>query len=395
MAGAAARELSAALTQRIPQILDEVVEALRPHAAEYAEFLVSERAAVLPIAERALERLLFLSRRPDDGLGLTAEEIDGRAFEEIGRAAWREGRLLQPMLSAYRAGARIAWRHISAVGIRRGVGPDIVAGLAEAIFVYVDELVEATVRGWTQEQSVAAGERERLRVDLADLLLSDRADRLAVEQVAAAAAWPVPSAAAVVLVAVSDESVPPTLVSRRLGLEALPLRRPGLRGAIVPDPVGPGRRERLCTALAGLDAVVGEPARLADLPATFPTADLALGMLGRGALPAPGPVFCEDHLAALLLHRDPRMLAALAERRLAPVAGLPPSTRERLLETLRAWLDSLGDRQATAENLHVHPQTVRYRLGQLRDLFGDALDDPQARFELLLVLRAGRADARD
>jgi DNA-binding PucR family transcriptional regulator len=36
----------------------------------------------------------------------------------------------------------------------------------------------------------------------------------------------------------------------------------------------------------------------------------------------------------------------------------------------------------------VHPQTVRYRLGRLRELLGPALDDPDARFELELVLRA-------
>jgi len=32
---------------------------------------------------------------------------------------------------------------------------------------------------------------------------------------------------------------------------------------------------------------------------------------------------------------------------------------------------------------------VGYRLGQLRELFGPALEDPQARFELELALRAG------
>jgi DNA-binding PucR family transcriptional regulator len=36
----------------------------------------------------------------------------------------------------------------------------------------------------------------------------------------------------------------------------------------------------------------------------------------------------------------------------------------------------------------VHPQTVRYRMAQLRDLFGARLDDHDARFELALALRA-------
>ena len=36
----------------------------------------------------------------------------------------------------------------------------------------------------------------------------------------------------------------------------------------------------------------------------------------------------------------------------------------------------------------MHPQTVRYRMGQLRELFGDRLDDPQTVLELTLALGA-------
>ncbi|MFD0521159.1 helix-turn-helix domain-containing protein [Paractinoplanes durhamensis] len=39
-----------------------------------------------------------------------------------------------------------------------------------------------------------------------------------------------------------------------------------------------------------------------------------------------------------------------------------------------------------AAELYVHPQTVSYRLNRLRDLLGDALEDPAARFELQLAL---------
>ena len=39
-----------------------------------------------------------------------------------------------------------------------------------------------------------------------------------------------------------------------------------------------------------------------------------------------------------------------------------------------------------AEELHVHPQTVRYRMGRLHDLFGDTLDDPAVRARLMLAL---------
>ena len=39
----------------------------------------------------------------------------------------------------------------------------------------------------------------------------------------------------------------------------------------------------------------------------------------------------------------------------------------------------------------MHPQTVSYRLKRLRELLGDDLDDPAARFELLLVLTSRRS----
>jgi DNA-binding PucR family transcriptional regulator len=40
-----------------------------------------------------------------------------------------------------------------------------------------------------------------------------------------------------------------------------------------------------------------------------------------------------------------------------------------------------------AATLGVHPQTVRYRMARLRELFGARLEDPEARFELSLALR--------
>ena len=96
----------------------------------------------------------------------------------------------------------------------------------------------------------------------------------------------------------------------------------------------------------------------------------------------------EEHLGALLLHRDPALAEDLARRRLAPLAELGSAARERLLVTLGAWLRRQGSVPAVAEDLHVHRQTVRYRLARLRELLGPSLDDPDARFELELALRA-------
>ncbi|MFL5869233.1 MAG: helix-turn-helix domain-containing protein, partial [Thermoleophilaceae bacterium] len=109
-----------------------------------------------------------------------------------------------------------------------------------------------------------------------------------------------------------------------------------------------------------------------------------------GLLEGNGLAIAEDHLAELIVHGDPGLIAELARRRLAPLESRPQASRERLRETLAAWLDEQGNVPRVAEALHVHPQTVRYRLGQLRELFGERLDDPAARFELGLALRAPR-----
>ena len=63
---------------------------------------------------------------------------------------------------------------------------------------------------------------------------------------------------------------------------------------------------------------------------------------------------------------------------LAPLDELRDSSAEKLTETLRSWLLHHGRRDAVAAELFVHPQTVRYRMGQLREVFGDRLEDPRA-----------------
>ena len=78
--------------------------------------------------------------------------------------------------------------------------------------------------------------------------------------------------------------------------------------------------------------------------------------------------------------------ADLRARVLAPLDELRPGTAEKLADTLRAWLLHQGRRDDIAAALFVHPQTVRYRMGQLRDLYGDRLDDPETVLALTVAL---------
>jgi DNA-binding PucR family transcriptional regulator len=176
-------------------------------------------------------------------------------------------------------------------------------------------------------------------------------------------------------------------VAHRLPPDAIVAQIEELACALVPDPEGPGRRRAIEAALRGDPAAIGPVLPWRQAALSFRRAVAAHRLLG-DALPVGGLVAAGDHLATLLIHTDRSLLDELARRRLASLDAETDGSRERLRETLRAWLDHQGNVREVARALHVHPQTVRYRIGRLRERLGADLDDPEARFELSLALRA-------
>ena len=375
------------LVDRLPQLLDEVRQLLSEEWPDYAQFIAEERGEVSTAAESFMRWLVRIAaqgmtHRPQDSMPEFAAQAE--LFEEIGRVQWRAGRDVSTLLSAYQLGARVAWRYVSSTALAAGLAPEALAALAEAVFIFIDQLSSASARGFVLEQSETAVTRERLRDDLVELLLSDRSDTAAVRAAAIRAGWQLPQEAAVLLVDPANPVGQAMLA--RLDRSCLLIRRQGaLFGAVVPDPIRPGRRQRLVNALRGASAVIGHPVSLERLPSSVRIAEMAARLKATGVL-TDDPVFAEEHLDAIIVHRDARLLEALRRQALAPLAGLAPPVRQRLSETLASWLRHMGDRQAVAADLHIHPQTVRYRMTQLHDLFGPALDDPALRARMTLAL---------
>ncbi|NEA42363.1 helix-turn-helix domain-containing protein, partial [Streptomyces sp. SID11385] len=99
----------------------------------------------------------------------------------------------------------------------------------------------------------------------------------------------------------------------------------------------------------------------------------------------------DDVRAALDALRVTDAVAALTPPPDAPVRALLAHDEEHradLARTLAAYLDRFGDVPATAKLLAVHPNTLRYRLRRLQDLFGMDLADPDTRLVAELGLRA-------
>jgi len=96
----------------------------------------------------------------------------------------------------------------------------------------------------------------------------------------------------------------------------------------------------------------------------------------------------DDVLTKLLFFENAGLAERIATRWLTPLAALTPKARRRMEETALAYMQQRGNAAAMARALGVHPQTARYRLRGLRELLGDAIEDPDARFEIELALRA-------
>jgi hypothetical protein len=152
---------------------------------------------------------------------------------------------------------------------------------------------------------------------------------------------------------------------------------------LVPD-AGGRSRPALLRSLEGRDAVVGPPRPWGQAQHSYARVcrALQLGLTSDGA----GPLDTDSRLAELVLRADADALTDLRALVLAPLADLTPAAREKLVDTLRSWLLHHGRREQIAAELFVHPQTVRYRMGQLRELFGDRLDDPRTVLELTIAL---------
>ncbi len=374
-----------ALAPLLPSIAEEIIETLGREVPPYAKPLEGEfgRTVRLGVVQ-ALEQFEGLIRNPGMSRS-TSRDV----YAALGRGEARSGRSIGALLAAYRVGARVAWRRLSAAGLEAGLSQETLNRLAESIFAYIDELSAESAEGYALEQARQAGAADHRRAALIERIV--RADRppdaAALSAEAEAAGWRMPAELAIVLWRPKlgrrpAEGLPAGSIAAELGGAG----GPRLVCAVVPDPRGPGRAADLAAALTGVACGVGSAVSAQQGAQSYRHAVAALD-LGESRGTA-GPVFTDEDRAALLARADLPLAAAAADRRLHALDDETELSRERLRATLLAWLRHNGNVPSAAAELHVHAQTVRYRLARLRELLGDVLDDPDARFEMEVALRA-------
>ena len=374
-------DLSTAMRGRLPatvlKVADTIIEGTTAFATiDDAKVERDVRTAV----QVALERFLDLVGTDEPALPPRVHDV----FVALGAAEAREDRGPEALLAALRMASRLMLRMASgALAEVRQVDTEVLIDLSEAISAYVDELAAASTEGFARQLREQAGEGDRRRSQLAELLLRGNAPQSVVVGVAAGIGWRTLEAVVPVLLPLDQARD----ARFRYAADGVVVERGG--DAVLFLPAGPrATRPQLADTFRGRGVVVGPMLEWSQIPEGVRLAELTADLVGATSGPATAsdPAFVDDHLGALALRGELGALSVLSGRRLAPFARLREPQRENLLVTLHSWLRHWGSRAAVAAELFVHPQTVSYRVKRLRALLGDDLDDPAARFELLLVL---------
>ena len=389
------RALAAEITRHmrisLEEVSEEVEREVRKGVPEYSRpsddtYMRTLRAGVVDALALFIDRIA----EPGRDWGRVAH-----AYEEIGRGEAVEGRSLDTLQTALRLGGRVAWRRMGMLADQLRLDSHVVAALGEAAILHMHEIAEAATAGYTEERLRNDGELARRRKRLLDLLLAESsASPEATRELAHAARWSIPRRVTVLVFDNSAQSVDEELLLPA-GVLADTDSRPAR--LLIPDPDRSGGWSGRPPLLALRDkpTAIGPTVPLTEARDSLRWATRALDLVRRGVLSSDkGVVRCSDHLPTLLLYADEALLRRVSRRMLVPLGDVQTPQRERLAETLLAWLQSGNSVADVATRLHIHPQTVRYRLRQLEKLFGDRLRDPQSRFELELALRAGTTPGR-
>jgi hypothetical protein len=318
----------------------------------------------------------------DEGREPTEEDLAAIRASAARRAEERIP--LEAVLTAYHLGALIGWG-----ALRQEARPneaDAVLDIAERVLLYTQAVTSAVAEAYVEERQAIYGEERDARRALAEALLAGAS----VKGMADRAGHDPAPAYAVLALAIGtspdekDEGVEGAVAARRKlrrleseleaqsGGQALPMLSPAGGIVLLPAPVDDHQRvladmPKLVDSLAaaaGAEVLAGVAWREADNVANgADEAREVVRLAGEQGMSA-GAYTINDVLLEYLLTR-PSQAATSLESVLEPLEDGP-----ELIATLEGYFAADFDRRRAAAYLHIHPNTLDYRLRRVAELTG-------------------------
>jgi hypothetical protein len=354
----------AAIVDRIPlaEAGREMVAEFRAEIAALDRLEEGSQAEVAAGVERNLLRWQRWLRT-----GIAPADADFDPLRDWARARATEGVRLEDLLRAFGVGRQVGWELI-----RRYAREDETEALLDAaglLMQYTDRVSAVVTDTYLAERDVLVSEEERRTRNLLERLSSGAPLQIAEIELAERLGVEVESAY------VPFVAVMPDRPARRHATLAARLRRRGWRLTVTEGSRVTGLASQpleLSDLEEGPDLllVCGEPTPRAELAAA--RSDLVLLAEHGRRTGLRGRLLASEHLLEVLVGRNPGKAEALRERVLGPLRS---PEHEGLLLTLRAFVANHYDRAATSAALHVHRNTLAYRLRRIEEITGLDLGD--------------------
>ncbi|MFE3457067.1 PucR family transcriptional regulator [Nocardiopsis aegyptia] len=355
----------------VDRIVAEVYERVPAYQALHESQLSEVRAIAAWLVTRSLE--LWAA----GASGLAPEDV--ARLRGVGRARAADGRSIDAVVRAHRVGSAAAVRLVAEAAADRLDAADVFA-LSELWLTAIDQISESLSVGHTEAARMLDADVERARrTFLDDLLIGRQSSRGAVRDRARILGITPPDPAVLV---VAEPAPDPAGAMALLdlieptGADPLLTTRAG-RAVLL---VAPADAAQVTAVLGGRPwrGCALAPRALTGMSAAYRLADDALETAPPHAFGEQGVLGEADACVLALLNGGPVTPEAVRRAALGPLLS---DAHSHLLETLRAYFRA-GAATTAADALHVHPQTLRYRLRQVRELTGHDPHRPWPRFVL-------------
>jgi hypothetical protein len=377
------RRITSILASNVDELAQDVASAVK---AEVGFYKATRAVSDEDLLASCTENIQYALKSLEDGVA-----FDTLPAATTGSRRAAAGIPLPAVMDAYRVASYRLWDAVVDIATeKRGVSRDMVIEATRRIWRFQNLYTDAMASAYREHHMQQVLEDEAERAALTEALLDGRT-------ITDYSVWEV---AQLLRLPLSGPYVVVAAECPTLGKQALPGISAQLRAIdifsawrLLPDlQVGVAQIPSSSRRDAMLDLIerqaikrVGVSPQFHELTNTAQALRYARVALNARGSENGGVTVFDDSVLAVAAVSAPEVTKKLASVILGQFDDLPTEERDVLFDTFRAWLANKGSVADAAAQLHVHPNTVRYRLHRIERHTGRSLAVPDELAEMCLA----------